>query len=64
MTDEEKREIEDGFKCLRKRLDSPEGQAEAQVRLDKLVEKHAREHAEFLRRSRERSFTRFVRISQ
>lgn len=61
LTPERKAEIEEEFKRLRAELDSAKGQARAQVRVRQVVEKHAREHAAFLARSRARGFTRVVR---
>lgn len=61
MTEEEKKAIEAEFNRIRKELDSEEGQRKAQVRLMEEIKRHAKAHADFLARSKERSFTRVVR---
>jgi len=60
MDAEQRKRIEEEFYRIRAELDSPEGQAKAEVEVRKELRKAADEHAAFLARSKARAHTRVI----
>ncbi|MFA5186147.1 MAG: hypothetical protein WC551_06680 [Patescibacteria group bacterium] len=60
MEEENRKRVEDEFERIRAELDSPEGQAKAEVRVRAELRKAAEEHRAFLARSRANARNRVI----